>query len=102
MQAICLDVAMFGRAWGFALADIEVPVYLWYGDSDTIVPVHHGQHLAQRIPGARLRIRPGEGHLGGLAASHEVFEAILGHWPRGDRDEPPRRTEPAHVPSPRS
>lgn len=103
MQAIFLDVALFGRDWGFALADIAVPVHLWYGDSDTIVPVHHGEHLAQRIPGARLRIRPGEGHLGGLAASHEVFEAVLGHWPeaapaaepvRGKAKARPRLPEP--------
>jgi pimeloyl-ACP methyl ester carboxylesterase len=81
MQAICLDVALFGRPWGFALGDIGVPVHLWYGDADTIVPVQHGEHLARRIPDATLRIRPEEGHLGGLGASHEVFDAILGHWP---------------------
>jgi pimeloyl-ACP methyl ester carboxylesterase len=101
MQAICLDVALFGRHWGFAVGDIEVPVHLWYGDSDTIVPVHHGEHLAGRIPGARLRIRPGEGHLGGLAASHEVFEAILAHWPdEDDAGEPAPSAEPPHAPPP--
>ena len=83
MQAICLDVALFARPWGFALADIEVPVRLWYGDSDRIVPMEHGEHLMKRIPGAALRIRPGEGHLGGLGASDEVFDAILAHWPGG-------------------
>ncbi len=81
MQAVCLDVALFARPWGFALADIEVPVDLWYGDSDSIVPLRHGEHLTERIPGAKLRVRPGEGHLGGLGASREVFDAILGHWP---------------------
>jgi len=81
MQAICLDLALFARPWGFALADLEVPVHLWYGDSDNIVPVEHGRHLAERIPGAALRIRPGEGHLGGLGASDEVFDAVFAHWP---------------------
>jgi pimeloyl-ACP methyl ester carboxylesterase len=78
MQALCLDVVMFGRDWGFALGDIEVPVHLFYGDADVIVPVSHGEHLAQRIPGAKLSIRPGEGHLGGLGASREIFSAIFG------------------------
>jgi pimeloyl-ACP methyl ester carboxylesterase len=81
MQALCLDVVMFGRHWGFELADIQVPVHLFYGDADVIVPVHHGEHMARRIPGARLLIRPGEGHLGGLGASHEVFDTIFAHWP---------------------
>jgi pimeloyl-ACP methyl ester carboxylesterase len=83
MQAVWLDAVLFARHWGFSLADLRVPVHLWYGDSDTIVPVRHGVHLAERIPGARLRIRPEEGHLGGLAASREVFDALLAHWPDG-------------------
>jgi pimeloyl-ACP methyl ester carboxylesterase len=89
MQAICLDVGLFARDWGFALEDLEVPVHLWYGDGDIIVPAHHGEHLARRIPGARLRIRPGEGHLGGLGASEEVFDTILGHWPDAGADSAP-------------
>jgi pimeloyl-ACP methyl ester carboxylesterase len=81
MQAIFLDALLFGRPWGFLLADIRVPIHLWYGDSDTIVPVRHGEHLAERIPGAKLRVRGQEGHLGGLGASDEIFDALLGHWP---------------------
>jgi pimeloyl-ACP methyl ester carboxylesterase len=81
MQAVWLDAVLFARPWGFALADIRVPVHLWYGDADTIVPVRHGEHLAERIPGAQLRIRRDEGHLGGLGASREVLDAVLAHWP---------------------
>jgi len=80
MQGLWLDTTLFGREWGFALGDVRVPVQLYYGDSDAIVPVAHGRHLAERIPGAVLKIRPGEGHLGGLGASSEIFEAILASW----------------------
>jgi pimeloyl-ACP methyl ester carboxylesterase len=81
MQAIFLDAMLFGRPWGFLLADIRVPIHLWYGDSDTIVPMRHGEHLAERIPGAKLRVRREEGHLGGLGASQEIFDVLLEHWP---------------------
>lgn len=89
MSAIALDVALFGRPWGFALGDVRVPVYLRYGDADRIVPASHGQHLAERLPNARLRVYSGEGHLGSLGASREVIDTILEHWtepaaPRGD------------------
>jgi pimeloyl-ACP methyl ester carboxylesterase len=90
-QALSLDVALFARDWGFALADLEVPVHLRYGDADSIVPPQHGEHLARLIPGARLVIRPGEGHLGGLGAADEVFDAVLRHWP-AERPAAPRRT----------
>ena len=80
MQALVHDAALFGRHWGFALGEIEVPVHLWYGDADNIVPVEHGEHLAARIPNAFFKRRPGEGHLGGLGAAEELLEAVLGHW----------------------
>lgn len=80
MQGLWLDTTLFGRDWGFALGEVRVPVHLYYGDSDAIVPVAHGRHLAERIPGAVLQVRPGEGHLGGIGASREIFEAILADW----------------------
>jgi len=86
MQAIFLDGILFGRAWGFSLADIEVPIHMWYGDADNIVPVAHGEHMARLIPQAVLRVRPEEGHLGGLGASREVFEALLGDWPGAEAE----------------
>jgi len=53
-------------------------VHLFYGDADNIVPLEHGRHLARILPSAKLIIRPEEGHLGGLGATDEVFEALLG------------------------
>lgn len=78
MQALFLDAIVFGRHWGFELRDIDVPVHMWYGDADNIVPLEHGKFMAERIPNAMLRVRPDEGHLGGLGASHEVLSAVLG------------------------
>jgi pimeloyl-ACP methyl ester carboxylesterase len=83
MQAMIHDVVIFGKDWGFLLSEIDTPVYLLYGDADNIVPVEHGEHLAERLPNAEFRIRPGEGHLGGLGASEEIFNDLLAHWPRG-------------------
>lgn len=92
MQALLHDVAIFGRDWGFSLAGIEAPVYLLYGDADNIVPIAHGVHLSERLPNAQLRIRPGEGHLGGLGASQEIFDDLLAHWPgSGRKSRAPRR-----------
>jgi pimeloyl-ACP methyl ester carboxylesterase len=80
MQGLFLDVVLFGRHWGFSLDEIVVPVHMWYGDADNIVPSAHGEHMAAILPDAVFRLRPEEGHLGGLGASREIFDAILGHW----------------------
>ena len=32
--------------------------------------------MPDRIPGAALRILPEEGHVGGIGAAHEIFDAM--------------------------
>lgn len=84
MHALWLDARLFGRHWGFHLQDVPVPTFLRYGDADAIVPVAHGQHLADRLPRSDLRVYEGEGHVGSLGASREIFEVILDHWEDGE------------------
>jgi pimeloyl-ACP methyl ester carboxylesterase len=76
-----LDLVLFHRDWGFSVRDIAVPIRLWHGDADHIVPLAHAKHLASLIPDVALRIRPGDSHLGGMAAAEEVFDALLRMWP---------------------
>jgi pimeloyl-ACP methyl ester carboxylesterase len=74
------DIILFTRPWGFELGDIKVPVRWWHGDSDHIVPLAHGEHCVARLPDATLTVRPGESHLGGLAAAEEVLGTLLDLW----------------------
>jgi pimeloyl-ACP methyl ester carboxylesterase len=72
------DIRVLARPWRFALQDIRVPVQLWHGDEDMVIPLHHGRYLASAIPGATLRICPGEGHM--LMWNHlpEILMAAAG------------------------
>jgi pimeloyl-ACP methyl ester carboxylesterase len=79
-RAFVYDAVLFTRHWGFHVADIRVPIHFWHGDADPIVPLEHGRHLAQLVPHAELRVRPGESHLGGLGAAEEVLDTLLAHW----------------------
>ena len=67
------DVVLFGREWGFRLADVDVPVRWWHGDADSLVSLEHARHAAALLPDCELVVRPGESHLGGFGITHEVF-----------------------------
>jgi pimeloyl-ACP methyl ester carboxylesterase len=56
------DIA-FTRSWGFGLEEISVPVMIWQGSADLMVPFSHGQWLATRLPGASAHLEDGEGHI---------------------------------------
>lgn len=57
------DDLAFVRPWGFDPATIGVPVSVWQGAQDLMVPYAHGQWLAARIPTARAHLYDDEGHL---------------------------------------
>ncbi len=57
------DDMAFTRPWGFELADVRVPVSVWQGDLDLMVPAAHGRWLADVLPTARPHLLPDDGHL---------------------------------------
>ncbi len=59
--------------WGFDLADIGVPVAVWQGDQDAMVPFAHGEWLAARVPGAEAHLLDGEGH---ISLVHRLDEVL--------------------------
>ena len=57
------DDLAFTRDWGFDLSRINVPVNVWQGGKDRMVPFAHGRWLSQRLPNARVHLLPEHGHL---------------------------------------
>lgn len=56
------DIA-FTKDWGFGLGDVHVPVSLWQGREDLMVPLRHGEYMATHLPNVSAHLREGDGHL---------------------------------------
>ncbi len=67
------DTLQIVRPWGFEVADLTVPVSVWQGGHDKMVPFSHGQWLAAAIPGARAHLYQDQGHLSLVAKIDEIL-----------------------------
>lgn len=63
------DNVSFFSPWGFDPAAISVPVAVWYGDEDLMVPPTHGAWLVSHLASATAHHHANEGHLS-LYARH--------------------------------
>ena len=63
------------KPWGFDLGDLKVPVRLWCGGKDVLLPQAHW--MAEKIPGAQLRIDEEAGHIDGLWIGSDLIDMML-------------------------
>lgn len=61
----CDDDLEFTKSWGFDFSEIKVPIFLYQGSEDLMVPYSHGQWLAKHLPQDKLRkhLIEGQGHI---------------------------------------
>ncbi|CAN5688900.1 alpha/beta hydrolase [soil metagenome] len=71
------DSLAIARPWGFDLADIDVPVSVWQGRHDRMVPFGHGVWLADHVPGARRHLYEDEGHLTLIGQLGRIVDDLL-------------------------
>ena len=75
-EGTCRDIHLVARDWGLDFSAIKVPVFLWHGNQDTLVPVSTAHGLARLIPGCEAHFIPEAGH--GLLGDDEVAAQMMG------------------------
>jgi pimeloyl-ACP methyl ester carboxylesterase len=73
------DDLEFTQPWGFDLSEIKVPILLYQGSDDKMVPYAHGQWFAKHLPQAALRAHliEGEGHVSLVAKGAELLAELV-------------------------
>jgi pimeloyl-ACP methyl ester carboxylesterase len=79
-EAVAQDGKLMSTDWGFRIEDIrpDLPVQLWYGKQDIIIPLNHGEQIAVRLGGrAHLRVED-ETHASlQVKYQEEILEALV-------------------------
>lgn len=72
------DDLAFVKPWGFDFSEIGVPVSLWQGTDDLMVPFAHGEWLAANVPGVVGHLLAGQGHFSvAIGRAGEMFDELL-------------------------
>ncbi len=69
------DLYLVSRSWGIDFAEISCPIFLWHGESDTLVPISPAKAFSKTLPNCRFHAIAGAGHL--LLESDEVGHRII-------------------------
>lgn len=62
--------------WGFPLEEVKVPVDIWHGTLDQLVPESHGHYLAARLPSSELHLVSGVGHAIAVIEWAAILESL--------------------------
>ena len=76
MRGFFSDVMRHDRVDGLGLL-AGIPVHVMVGAADRLTPPSHAALLAEKIPGARLTVAPGAGHMLPLERDALVTEALV-------------------------
>ncbi|MEX2247741.1 MAG: alpha/beta hydrolase [Dehalococcoidia bacterium] len=70
------DFVMLVKPWGFRLDDIAMPVHLWHGEADRVVPARYARAMMPLFADPRVRWFPGEGHLLIMEHAEEIIAVL--------------------------
>lgn len=69
------DFLLVSHDWGLDLDKITVPVFLWHGTADTLMPVSSARKFSKLIPGCEPHFIKDAGHL--LLGSEEIRSQMI-------------------------
>lgn len=75
--AMVHDYLVCRSHWGFELSALRVPVTLWHGRGDRLIPLSHGRRLAAAIPDCTPRVDASGGHFFYNRGLEQIVSSLL-------------------------
>jgi pimeloyl-ACP methyl ester carboxylesterase len=72
-----LDYRLWASPWDFTFDSVTVPVHLWQGTDDYLVPMRHAEDMTRRLPNATLHPLPRTGHVSIQGHIGEVLDSVV-------------------------
>lgn len=61
-QGVLADFRRYANDWGFHPQQIDLPINLWHGTADSLVPIEHAYYFDKTLPHVSSNYIPKEGH----------------------------------------
>ena len=76
IEGVSQDAMIYAQNWGFNVEDIPptIPMIIWHGIPDSIVPVEMGQYMMKTISHAQSRLFPHDNHFS--TASNNIADLV--------------------------
>lgn len=71
------EIERLVKPWGFDIRDITVPIFLWHGDEDRIMPIGPARLMARTLQNCASTFYEGEGHFSVLVNRADDLMAAL-------------------------
>jgi pimeloyl-ACP methyl ester carboxylesterase len=71
------EIERLARPWGFRLRDVSVPVLLWHGGQDRILPIGYAHLMARELRECHTTFYDADGHFSVLVnRAHDLMAAL--------------------------
>lgn len=74
-SAAYTDTLLVSRPWGINYSGITSPIFMWHGESDTLMPIYPAKKFSTVLPNCHTHFIEGAGHF--LLESEEVGRSIV-------------------------
>lgn len=75
-QGVLTEIQVLMQPWGFEPGAIGIPVHVWHGTDDTIVPLTMAEYLIQQFRHPEKHFIPKGGHFTALDQTYTIFAEI--------------------------